>query len=78
MAVAPTETGKDTDREVTVVAAFAFGEKNGWVYRASTVTLPFENTFANPAENSPLLCVLIVVEPEGGIKNEVFGSTMSA
>jgi hypothetical protein len=75
--VAPTLTGNDTDLEVTVVAVFAFGEKDGWMYRASMATFPFENTFANPLLNDPLLCVLTIVEPEGGIKNVVFGSVMA-
>ena len=74
---APTESGKDTDLEVTVVAVFAFGEKAGWMYRASMATFPFENTFANPLLNVPLLCVLMVVEPEGGIKNVIFGSVIA-
>ena len=58
----PTETGTDTDLEVTVVAPFADAVNAGCRYRADTVTFPLENTFANPAVRSPLLCVLIVTK----------------
>ena len=73
--VCPTETGKDTVRAVTVVAALEFGANTECINRASTVTLPFEKTFANPPAKFPLFSVLIVIEPEAGIKNVVFGST---
>ena len=76
--VPPTETGTDTDREVTVVALFADAEKAGCRYRADTVTFPLENTFAKPAVKSPLLCVLIVIDPPGGTRNGILGRVIAA
>src|SRR5262249_53653754 len=78
LAMRPTEMGRDTDREVTVVAELTFGVKIVWPYRASTVTLPFENTFANPATRFPRLWVLMVIEPDAGIRNDTLGSTIAA
>jgi hypothetical protein len=70
-----TDTGSETDRDVTVVALFALRANSGCEKRASTATLPLENTFAKPPLNGALLCVLIVVEPPAGIKKETLGST---
>ena len=55
------------------VFVLLFAMNDGWMYRDSTTTFPFENTFANPAPKFPLLCVLTVVDPDGGIRNGMFG-----
>ena len=72
------ETGTETDRDVTVVALLAPWLNTGCEKRASTATLPLENTLANPSVNAALLKVAIVADPEGGIKNDMFGSTTAA
>src|SRR6266480_494313 len=72
--VPPKTTGTDTDLEVAVTAAVATGVNDGCMNLVSTVTVPFEKTRANPAASVPLLCVLKVTDPKGGIRNEIFGS----
>ena len=71
-------TGIDTDWAVAVVPVLRSEVNDGLMKRDSTVTLPLEKTFANPGVKAPLLCVLIVAEPEGGIRNERFGCEMAS
>src|SRR5215510_6847294 len=78
VAAGPTDTGNETERDVTVVAVLVFGENAECMKRVSTVTFPLEKIFARPAAKSPLLCVTIVVDPEAGIRNEILGSTIAA
>ena len=73
-----TETGTDTDLEVTVVALPAEAVNAGCRYRTDTVTFPLENTLANPAVRLPLLCVLMVTEPPGGTRNGMLGRVIAA
>src|SRR5438105_2349482 len=68
----------DTDRPVAVVPVALLRVNAGFRKRDSTVTVPFEKTFANPAAMFPLLCVANVMEPPGGMRNEMFGSVMAS
>jgi len=74
----PAAASGETDRDVTGVAAATDVENWGFRNLSSIVTGAFEKTFAYPVAIAPLLCVLIVVQLEGGMTNGILGAEIDA
>ncbi len=78
MADPPAAASSETDRDVTGVAAATDVANWGFRNLPSIVTGAFEKTFAYPVAIAPLLCVLIVVQLEGGMTNGILGAEIDA
>ena len=70
LAVAPTETGSETDRDVIVIAGVGLS-----VNSAPIFTSPFEYTRAKPARNA-VLGGVTMAEPDGRMRKRTFGSVI--
>ena len=78
MADPPAAASSETDRDVTGVAAATDVANWGFRNLPSIVTGALEKTFAYPVAIAPLLCVLIVVQLEGGMTNGILGAEIDA